>query len=353
MTNQSEEHYKVIFQGNLLRGFSPEDVRKTIEQRMKLSEEQLIRFFSGRTITLKKGLTNEEAKKFTQTMNLIGLKVVILPEDEDNLIVEATTPVITANTETDEPKKTGRSSNGFFDRITGNTASGDDDVQSVTAPSAFALTTEGRYGRLNYIYAQLLISLAGIAISFIMGLALSLLGGAFTSFSPSALTALSGMMLISAVVVLAVVVIYTTLCIRVAVLRMHDIGLAGTWLAGLVILYIICQVAAGFIPDNSLFSILSMLTSFLLALVALGLLLIPGTKDVNKFGHPSVRGPIIALPVYLILVIASISFSVLAPSTQSFHTEINRPSDTITTEDEVPQKNEAAPDRKKTIIEFE
>ena len=68
--------YAIVFKGELREGFTQEAVMAAFQARGNLSAEQIAQVFSGRKVTLKKGLTREEAKRFAHELRAIGMRVI-------------------------------------------------------------------------------------------------------------------------------------------------------------------------------------------------------------------------------------------------------------------------------------
>ena len=67
--------YRVMFAGVVLDGFDVETVKKTAAMRLKASNEQITRLFSGRTAILKKGLSHELGERYITELRRIGMLV--------------------------------------------------------------------------------------------------------------------------------------------------------------------------------------------------------------------------------------------------------------------------------------
>ncbi|MCZ4306364.1 hypothetical protein O4G98_16625 [Zoogloeaceae bacterium G21618-S1] len=65
--------YAIVFSGDLLDGFAPEQVRARFGERFGLQPAQLAQMFSGRVITLKKGLNAEQARRYLAELASLGL----------------------------------------------------------------------------------------------------------------------------------------------------------------------------------------------------------------------------------------------------------------------------------------
>ncbi|TVT76343.1 MAG: hypothetical protein FHP92_10005 [Denitromonas halophila] len=65
--------YAIIFSGDLLDGFAPAQVKARFGERFGLKPAQLAQVFSGRVITLKKGLDAEQARRYLAELTAMGL----------------------------------------------------------------------------------------------------------------------------------------------------------------------------------------------------------------------------------------------------------------------------------------
>ncbi|TVO58698.1 hypothetical protein [Denitromonas halophila] len=65
--------YAIIFSGDLLDGFAPAQVKARFGERFGLKPAQLAQVFSGRAITLKKGLDAEQARRYLAELTAMGL----------------------------------------------------------------------------------------------------------------------------------------------------------------------------------------------------------------------------------------------------------------------------------------
>jgi hypothetical protein len=68
--------YAIIFKGDLLEGFTREAVMAAFQGRGNLSAKQVEQVFSGKKVTLKKGLDRDAAKRFAQDLRAIGMRVI-------------------------------------------------------------------------------------------------------------------------------------------------------------------------------------------------------------------------------------------------------------------------------------
>ncbi|MBV2131666.1 DUF898 domain-containing protein [Pseudomonas sp. MAP12] len=73
----SEAVYAVVFRGEVLDGFSKEQVQAAFGRLFKLSAERLDQLFSHPRVVLKNGLTNDEAARYRDALRRIGAVVMV------------------------------------------------------------------------------------------------------------------------------------------------------------------------------------------------------------------------------------------------------------------------------------
>ncbi|MBT0963076.1 hypothetical protein [Denitromonas iodatirespirans] len=66
--------YSIVFSGDLRDGFAPEQVKARFAARFALKPAQLAQMFSGREITLKKGLSADQARRYVAELEAMGLQ---------------------------------------------------------------------------------------------------------------------------------------------------------------------------------------------------------------------------------------------------------------------------------------
>jgi Tfp pilus assembly major pilin PilA len=71
----SDATYKIVFTGNLKDGVTPQQARESLMKAFKLSEERVERYFTGKPVVLKKGISREQADKFQTVFEKVGLQV--------------------------------------------------------------------------------------------------------------------------------------------------------------------------------------------------------------------------------------------------------------------------------------
>jgi hypothetical protein len=73
MPNFTSETYKVIFSGKVIGNQSAQDVSKRFAEAFKLSDQaSLEQLFSGKIITLKRGLGYEQAQRYSHLLQKMG-----------------------------------------------------------------------------------------------------------------------------------------------------------------------------------------------------------------------------------------------------------------------------------------
>ena len=74
------EIHRLVFRGNILIGFEPDKVKADVSRLLKtITPEQLDIMFSGKTVVLKKNLSDTQAEKFQQAFERFGILVSIDP----------------------------------------------------------------------------------------------------------------------------------------------------------------------------------------------------------------------------------------------------------------------------------
>lgn len=74
--------YKLLFRGKTLAGQDPDKVEHKLAELLKLDPQGLAQLFSGRLITLKRGLRQEEANKYQQVLENLGAEILLQPDGE-------------------------------------------------------------------------------------------------------------------------------------------------------------------------------------------------------------------------------------------------------------------------------
>ena len=74
--------YKLLFRGKTLVGQDQDKVKHKLGELLKLDQQGLAQLFSGRLITLKRGLLQQEASKYQQLLENIGAEILLQPDNE-------------------------------------------------------------------------------------------------------------------------------------------------------------------------------------------------------------------------------------------------------------------------------
>ena len=73
-------HFKLLFRGKALEGHAAETVRHKLGQALKLDDNGLEQLFSGRLITLKRGLGQAEATRYQGLLEQLGAEILLQPD---------------------------------------------------------------------------------------------------------------------------------------------------------------------------------------------------------------------------------------------------------------------------------
>ena len=228
------EHFKIVFEGQLRTGVDLETARLNLAQLFKSDVSGVERLFTGKPITVKRGLTRDDAQRYLKALNDAGVDARIEPEQPMAWTleeIEEPTPSKPAYEPTASPYSPPRSS------MTHEwPAEGELNV----------FTVQGRIGRLRYLaWTMVLTFVAMLLAALCFGvLSVSLIAGG----------------LLGTVLVVAMVVV----SIQMGAQRLHDAG----WSAWLLLLNLV-PVIGGLFP-------------FLM-------MIIPGNAGPNRYGAPPPR----------------------------------------------------------------
>lgn len=265
------EKYNVIFEGKILPEQDINVVKGRVLKHLKVPVSQLDAFFSGQPVDLKKGASLSEATELRKKLGQLGLVVTVSAVSTSTLALSifpkevnrAERPINHTN---DIPKALN------VDVSTREEFSGEYDYagyqQLSPIPKTFSIDVEGRFGRLNFLNAQLALLLA---LSPLVILYFALLHFLKTSEY-------------SLLIIMTFSVIYVVFSYRMVVLRLHDMNLSG-WF---VLLY-----ALGRIPEFGWIIVL-LFTAFLV--------LAPGKKGDNNYGAEPELGSKIGLLVFSVII---------------------------------------------------
>ena len=88
----SEQRYKLVFNGQILEGFEAKAVQKSLAKALKLGDTQLKTLFSGRLITVRKGLDPAQAEKFRAVLERAGARVHVHVDSGDEAATVQSAP---------------------------------------------------------------------------------------------------------------------------------------------------------------------------------------------------------------------------------------------------------------------
>ena len=80
----SEERYDIVFKGELVRSYQPDDVKKNIGRLFKVGGAKLDALFSGKAVVLKRNLDFDAATKYRVAIKKAGARVdlvLVAPQD--------------------------------------------------------------------------------------------------------------------------------------------------------------------------------------------------------------------------------------------------------------------------------
>lgn len=226
------EHFKIVFEGQLRDGVELQTAKLNLAQLFKSDVASIERLFSGRPVTLKRGLTHDDAERYLKALNDAGVDARIEPEAAVALSLE----------EVEEP----HAQRPAFDAAATSPYAPPRSAVTQTWPEVGELnvfTVQGRIGRLRYLaWSMVLMFVALIMFAVCMTLmSMSLItGGLFGAVAT---------------------VVFLVVSIQIGAQRLHDAG----WSAWLLLLNLVPFV-------GSVFPFLMMA--------------VPGNTGPNQYGAP-------------------------------------------------------------------
>lgn len=104
--SMNQETYDLLFSGELVAGFELSQVKKNIQMLFRIDEAKTDLLFSGKAVTLKKGLDAEAANKYRVAMKKAGARVVVIQAEP------ASTPHVQSKPPASSPDKPQRAAPG-------------------------------------------------------------------------------------------------------------------------------------------------------------------------------------------------------------------------------------------------
>lgn len=211
----SDNRFKIVFDGALLPGVDVTTAKLNLAELYKSEVAAVERLFTGKTVTLKQGLSQTDAQSYLQVLTKTGIdaRIESEPSIELNLadahehVPASSQPVFT---EPSSPYAPPRAAVGEY-------------LPAFSTLKPFGV--EGRIGRLRYLAWTMTLTLVMLAA----GTVAAILAIAIISADSTAGLIIGGLVAFLLCIAVAVV------SIQISVQRLHDIGWSGwTWLLNLV-----------------------------------------------------------------------------------------------------------------------
>ena len=237
----SENRFKIVFDGALLPGVELTTAKQNLAALYKSEVAAVERLFSGKTVTLKQGLSQVEAQTYLQALSKTGINARI--ESESSIELSLTDAY---------ERLPAKSQPVFVDPVSPYAPPQASVGENLPAFSTFKpFSIEGRIGRLRYLAWTMVLTLVMLGV----GSVLAIFAVALISADSSAGLIVAG--LVALFLFIGIVVI----SIQISVQRLHDIGWSGwLWLLN-------------FVP-------------FVGSLFPFVIMVIPGTHIANRYGPP-------------------------------------------------------------------
>ena len=71
--------YSILFDGSVVAGYDREAVKRSAAEKLKFSDAQRNRLFSGSEVTMKRGLDEEKARHYAKTLRQLGMNARVEP----------------------------------------------------------------------------------------------------------------------------------------------------------------------------------------------------------------------------------------------------------------------------------
>lgn len=79
------ETFDVIFEGEMVEGAAPEEVRKRLKVLLRADDEKIHQLFSGNTFVIRKGVNIDTAEKYRKGFESAGAVCIIQPEKQGDV----------------------------------------------------------------------------------------------------------------------------------------------------------------------------------------------------------------------------------------------------------------------------
>ena len=247
---------KIVFRGEILSGFEPSLVKQNCMSLLKINEEQMERFFSGRDIILRKGVESEDVSRFLSVFHQNGLRVYVIEEaDIEALKLEPVQKVKKERWKPGPVKVKGQT------QISRYFLAKSEFIKVIRFLDVFV---QGRCGWRAFVNTQLMVLLVLVAINILL-------------VSVRKITDYT--LICDILMYLSSLICYFAILYR-AIPRLHDINLSGTW----ILLHPATVFAVWFFNQQTWSVLLCALIS--IAFLAI-LLFMPGSEGENFYGEPA------------------------------------------------------------------
>ncbi len=295
-------YYKIVFKGVALSGYDIDTVKNNFALLCRIPVQQAESLFNGQEITLKKGLSYEQAQQYLASFNKRGIHVTVLAEtasphfeavDQQQAVHTPKTPPVFSDKSTQQIRThqntgSGKDHHHYYDSPKGlssveQTFSEND---GVVPPPLFSKSFEGRYGRLNFANAYIVI----ISMQITAFIILFLLEYTETiKKTPS-------------ILVIFLAIGWIVFSARIYGLRLRDMNISEWFYAPIFVIPFVMQL----VFRMGLYSWLFHLSVLVL------MLSIPGTRGQNKYGAVSRPGSPAGLIILVVLGGAGLLLSLFA-----------------------------------------
>lgn len=313
--------WRIVFRGETLPGYDQSVVKNNFADLCGISAQEVEKYFSGRLMTLKKGLSQERAQQMIAKLSERGIKAEMEPESlsvANSLYANSSYANSQPQSQYGNPQaEQGYTQNtgsgqygGAYQSQGSGTSNFNDNYYSssdtqaeayneysdeiVEPPSFFNFSFDGRYGRLNYINGIVTLSGVGMLVGFVLFMVIGVSFAAVLASDPSnpSGSALGGIGIGSMIIYLLFAIAMGVLGIKYLILRLHDLNLSGWY----TLVFFVGFPILMFIPVVNL---LALLAQFVCSIL---LMAWPGTAGPNNYGPPSRKGSIAGLIILLIFV---------------------------------------------------
>ncbi|WP_341961573.1 DUF805 domain-containing protein [Pseudomonas sp. RC10] len=257
------EHFKIVFEGQLRTGVDLETARLNLAQLFKSDVSGIDRLFTGKPMTVKRGLTRDDAQRYLKALNDAGVEARIEPEPAVAWTLE----------EIEEPAQ----AKPAFEPAASPYAPPRASVTTEwpTEGELKVFTVQGRIGRLRYLAWSMVLSFVAMLLAALC-------------FGVLSMSLVAGGLLAT-----VLVIVFLVVSIQMGAQRLHDAG----WSAWLLLLNLIPLV-------NSVFPLLMMV--------------IPGNAGPNRYGPPPPKNTR-AVKVLSVLWVVFLSLVFVAALLGGFH----------------------------------